>query len=117
MSDKPREPKGREWREFWIDPATPKAEVTPWPNPVSYLRYHCLDLPGGYWPSRALHVIEYAALEAHQSKLAQRDEVIRIFQNIFFHNPAFEKKLGHSISHGCMCDLCKAQALLKEGKE
>jgi len=56
MSNKPR--------EFWIDHLNAKSEVTPWvDNPVKYKKYFCVDLPGGFWPDRALHLIEYSAYE------------------------------------------------------
>lgn len=51
------------FREFWIEP-NGKKEITPWHNnPVEYRSYQCLDLPGGFWKNRAIHVIEHSAFK------------------------------------------------------
>lgn len=51
-------------KKYWIDPLNAKDEITPWDDKkVRYKKYHCLDLEGGYWPSRAVCLVEYSEYE------------------------------------------------------
>lgn len=47
-----------ERREFWIDPVSGKSDKTPYEPHLPYSTYLCVDLPGGFWPERVIHVTE-----------------------------------------------------------
>jgi hypothetical protein len=66
----------KKWRELWVHPNIYKNETTPWKdNPVKYKAYSlCLDLPGGFWPDKALHVIDVGALDEMRKDWADAEK-------------------------------------------